>query len=126
MDYFSLKICVNLKRRNRHKESNFNDLATLKLSSSTSLKSSTHLHHHHHHLTNSSSNINSTNASFIECLEKSSISSSLLSSSASSTSKMPLREICISLPSAKPSLNETKPQLSIDSAKMKAKTLIER
>lgn len=40
--------------------------------------------------------------------------------------KTPLKEISISLPIAKPSLNESKPQLSIAENKMKAKTLIER
>ena len=62
-------------------------------------------------------------------LTSSSSSSFAASSTATSTANFstltPLKEICISLPLAKPHLSELRPQLSVES-KMKTKTLIER
>jgi hypothetical protein len=114
-----LQIYYSLKRRNSYKIQKLNDLATLTFANSASSSAS---YHHHHRASNSAS---STTTSYIECIENSG-SSPLVNSNSGSSGKLPLREICISLPPAKPTLNESKPQLSIDSSKMKAKTLIER
>lgn len=101
-----------------HHSSSTTSTATSTISATTSddINNNTNSNHHHHHhhlyigLSHSISNI-STNCG--------SSSSSLVNM------KTPLKEICISIPVAKPSLNESKPQLSIDT-KMKAKTLFER
>lgn len=136
-----------LKRRNSYK-STPNDLASLTLNNhSTSLFSDLnnnnnnhhHSHHHHphhnHHHHHLSHQTNNTSHSDLNTFTSSSFTSSStnrigLSSSISSITnqnnmKTPLKEICITIPTAKPSLNESKPQLSIES-KIKAKSLFER
>jgi hypothetical protein len=136
-----------LKRRNSYK-STPNDLASLTLNNhSTSLFSDLnnnnhhhshhpHHHHHHHHLAHptnntSHSDLNTfTSSSFTFSSSTSHANRIGLSSSISSITnqnnmKTPLKEICITIPTAKPSLNESKPQLSIES-KIKAKSLFER
>ena len=73
----------------------------------------------------SNSNLNNNNQNSNSNNNLNNTSGTNLSINSNSSSKTPLKEICIALPLAKPSLNESKPQLSIDS-KMKAKTLFER
>lgn len=61
----------------------------------------------------------------IASTSSSSSSSSSSCSFSVSSMKTPLKELCITIPTAKPSLNESKPQLSIES-KLKTKSLYER
>ena len=123
-----------MKRKSSFKSNPLNDLASIALSTSLS-----------NHLTdlnnnNSNNNNNSTigdnlsngldsngtlsTGSFVKSASITCSSSSNVSFN-SSSHKAPLREICLSIPLAKPKLNELKPQLSIDT-KMKTKSLIER
>ena len=122
-----------MKRKSSCKSNPLNDLASIALSTSLS-----------NHLTdlnnNNSNNNNNTigdnlsngldsngtlsTGSFVKSASITCSSSSNVSFN-SSSHKAPLREICLSIPLAKPNLNELKPQLSIDT-KMKTKSLIER
>ena len=102
-----------MKRRESYKTAAAsNDLASFSLTSN---------------LTNSlveSSHLNPNQINIATSTAGSTASTALLNST---NSKLKLKEICISMPVAKPSLNELKPQLSIENKQIKsAKTLIER
>ena len=100
-----------MKRRESFKAQTTNDLATFSLTSnlSGSLTENTNINNTQTAvLTNNNNNTTSINATIIN-------------------SKLKLKEICIAMPVAKPTLNELKPQLSIENKQIKtAKSLIER
>jgi hypothetical protein len=100
-----------MKRRESFKAQTTNDLATFSLTSnlSGSLTENSNINNTQTALlTNNNNNTTSINATIIN-------------------SKLKLKEICIAMPVAKPTLNELKPQLSIENKQIKtAKSLIER
>ena len=71
-----------------------------------------------------SSHLNSKPVNSIDISGATTTSTALLNST---NSKLKLKEICISMPVAKPSINELNQQLSVENKQIKsAKTLIER
>jgi hypothetical protein len=99
-----------MKRRESFKAQTTNDLATFSLTSNLSGS-----------LTENS-NINNTQTALLTNNNNTtSISATTINN------KLKLKEICIAMPVAKPTLNELKPQLSIENKQIKtAKSLIER
>lgn len=101
-----------MKRRESFKAQTTNDLATFSLTSnlSGSLTENSNINNTQTALLTNNNNNNTT-----------SINATIINS------KLKLKEICIAMPVAKPTLNELKPQLSIENKQIKtAKSLIER
>ena len=99
-----------MKRRESFKAQTTNDLATFSLTSNLSSS-----------LTENSNIINNTQTALLTNNNNTttSINGTILNRK--------LKEICIAMPVAKPTLNELKPQLSIENKQIKtAKSLIER
>lgn len=100
-----------MKRRESFKAQTTNDLATFSLTSNLSGS-----------LTENS-NINNTQTALLTNNNNNTTSIS----ATTINNKLKLKEICIAMPVAKPTLNELKPQLSIENKQIKtAKSLIER
>jgi len=108
-----------MKRNSSYKSSPI-DLASLNLSTQIDLNNTN---------INNNNKINKKNISILDSTQSneslSSLSNFTLKSSNSSLSSSNNHNLCLSMPLAKPSLNEHKPQISIE-PKMKAKSLIER
>jgi len=110
-----------MKRRESFKTQTTNDLATFSLTSNLSSS-----------ITENSTNNNNNNTNTSSSLLLSNISNnnnnSIINDNNTNTiNKLKLKEICITMPVAKPTLNELKPQLSIENKQIKtAKSLIER
>ncbi len=151
MKNYFLKVYCCLKRRNSYKSAP-NDLASLSLTNSIS--SSNHnknnsssligdtggiiassidnISINYNSISSSVTNINSTCSGIGSCSSSSSASTNSNNITNNNSNKNNINKsnqlkevVCVNLPIAKPSINETKPQLSIES-KMKAKTLFER
>lgn len=117
-----------MKRRESYKTTPSNDLASLSSNLNSSLIDNSNTNNA---LTSTTNTTTNTNLLAKETNIQSSIgNTNLLSNSTNSittSNKHKLKEICIQMPVAKPSLNELKPQLSIENKQTKAaKTLIER
>jgi receptor-type tyrosine-protein phosphatase R len=108
---------------------------TLNLTTSLNDLATSQSQRHHHYNTivpissSSSSKVDKSELLLSSSLAANTTTSSTTTTTSLSSSLSPIKEICISLPLAKPYLSELKPQLSVDSAAskiMKAKTLCER
>lgn len=120
-----------MKRRESYKPTASNDLASLSSNQNSLLLDNSNATNSLNTSTSPTTNSTLKDSSLLPNLNTSFLTSSISSisstSNTNSSNKLKLKEICIQMPVAKPTINELKPQLSIENKQTKsAKTLIER